>query len=157
MENIAAYLLQITGCALICSAVLYVLGEKGAVSGSAKLLYSLAMTVYVLSPWVDLDFEKIWTLNSAYSQSGEAATAEGENSAQTAMGEIISQQTQAYILDKAVSLGADLTVSVQVSNAMPPTPCRVRLQGNVSPYGKQVLSDWIAKELNIAREAQQWN
>ncbi len=157
MENIGAYLLQITGCALICSAVLYFLGEKGTVSGAVKLLCAAAMAICVLSPWVDMDLRGYLTLSESFTQQGQEAADAGENSALSAMEEIISQQTGAYILDKAVSLGADLTVTVQVLRQMPPVPCSVSLQGSISPYGRQVLSDWLEKEIGIAREAQQWN
>ena len=80
----------------------------------------------------------------------------GENAAREAMAERISQQTKAYILDKAQALEASLTVEVILDDAGIPTPCGVRISGKVSPYAKGVLSDYMEKELGIPREEQRW-
>ncbi len=157
MGNIGAYLFGITVSALLCSTLLYFLGDKGGVSSAIKLLCGIIMAVSVLSPWVDVDFSGLLSMDIGILEESQHAAAMGEFSAQKEMTKIITEKTQAYILDKAESLGASLNVTVHLTEDLPPIPCGVRLQGSVSPYGKQVLTDWITKELNIPREAQEWS
>ena len=69
---------------------------------------------------------------------------------------IIKEQSQAYILDKAVSLGADISVAVTVSETTPPTPIEITVKGAVSPYVKTVLKDYLKEQFGIPEEAQKW-
>ena len=59
-------------------------------------------------------------------------------------------------MDKAESLGAELTVEVTLSDDELMVPCAVKLSGAISPYAKKVLSDTIAKDLGIQVEEQIW-
>jgi hypothetical protein len=72
------------------------------------------------------------------------------------MAERIIQQTQAYILDKARSLDAELTVEVFLGDGTIPVPIGVRLEGNISPYARKLLSQMLQDDLGIPAEEQIW-
>ena len=86
----------------------------------------------------------------------EDAVSNGKGAAYEAMAASIKAQTEAYILDKAESFGASLTVEVSVEGPDLPVPCGVRIAGSISPYGKKQLSDMIVKDLGIPAEEQIW-
>jgi cell division protease FtsH len=71
--------------------------------------------------------------------------------------EIIKTKTQAYVLDKADSLGLDLEVEITVDNSELPVPVSVVLTGAAAPYAKARLSNIIANDLAVPKEAQIWN
>ena len=69
---------------------------------------------------------------------------------------IIIEQLQAYILDKAADLGAELEVEILMPDDGSGQPQGVVLRGAVSPYAKTRLQQIIAEDLDIAKEKQQW-
>ena len=69
---------------------------------------------------------------------------------------IIKGETEAYILDKAASLGVELEVDVLLEDMYPMAPKTVRLSGSVSPYVRNRLQNIIAEELGISKENQIW-
>ena len=68
----------------------------------------------------------------------------------------IMEKTQSYILAKADTLGAQVEVSVEVSNDEMTVPSKVRIIGAVSPYAKQAISQMLTEDLGIDKEAQIW-
>ena len=86
----------------------------------------------------------------------ESAICAGQEAAHTAISEIIKQQTQAYILNKAKQLEADIFADVEMNHYDPYVPESVRISGSVSPYAKQRLKQYIAEELGISEEQQTW-
>lgn len=156
MESIRDYLLGITAAALLCSILTRLLGSKGTLGTAVKLLSGVFMALTVVGPLVNIRIDALGDLTQGISYDASAAAADGENSAMEAMGEIIKEQTRAYILDKAESLGAELAVEITLNSDDPPVPCAVRLAGQVSPYAKSVLSACIAEDLGIGVEDQIW-
>lgn len=157
MSWTAQYLLKVTVSAILCSILTAVLGKKGILGPVIKLIAGVYMTLTVLSPWVSIRLQSLEDLSLEISMDAASAVEEGEKSAAAAMTDIITGQTQAYILDKAESLGAQLRVEVMLSDDGCFTPCRVTLSGSISPYARQVLSAYIAENLGISTEDQIWN
>lgn len=156
MESIRSYLLTVTAAALVCGIVTKLI-HKGTLGALMKLLTGLFMALTVVSPLLQLrlDGMKDVTLDIQYAASDAAAV--GENLAYQELETIISGQTRAYILDKAEALGLTLEVQVKVAGEPYPVPVGVSLRGNVSPYARDVLTDYIAENLAIPVEAQKWN
>jgi len=88
--------------------------------------------------------------------SAEGIAEDGSKMALDAMADIIKQQSESYILDKALSIGAKIDVNVKMSDDNPPVPKEVILSGSVSPYDKQVISHYITANFGISEENQQW-
>ena len=156
MQAVSTYLLQITAAGILSGIVNKLLGSKGMIGSVIKLMTGVFMMLAVVSPLVDIRLDLLKDGYEDIRIHGQYAASEGEDQAKKAMAEIITERTQAYILDKAESLGADIAVEVTVSDAMPPVPCGARISGKVSPYAKRVLSEYMKSELGISMEAQIW-
>ena len=89
-----------------------------------------------------------------YMGDAKDAAAMGENLARDSMADIIKEETEAYILDKAADLHAKLHVEVTVGEDSLPTA--VTLSGEASPYARRQIQAIIANDLGIAKENQKW-
>ena len=89
-----------------------------------------------------------------YMGDAEDAAAMGENLARDSMADIIKEETEAYILDKAADLHANLHVEVIVGEDNLPTA--VTLSGEASPYARRQIQAIIANDLGISKENQKW-
>lgn len=156
MEAIRGYLLSVTAAAVICAVVSALLGKKGTISAMGKLLTGIFLAITVISPLAKIQLSNADALWDDLSVDAAAAVAAGEEAANNELRAGIKSQTEAYILDKAASYAAELTVEVTLSDDDPPLPCAVRLTGSVSPYAKRQLQQLIAEDLGIPKEAQTW-
>jgi hypothetical protein len=110
----------------------------------------------LVSPLRDIDFAIYTDYFSGFMEEAQTAVQEGENFAFEELSKRIKEETEAYILDKAVSLGAAVSVEVSLTGSTPPTPNKITIKGAVSPYVKKVLSGYIKEQLGIPEEAQIW-
>ena len=155
MDGIKQYFLSITAAALTCSVVKALIGKEKVQTSIATLLCGIFMAVTILSPILDLKIADIasyiddndWSINSAVD--------EGVHAAETGIRTIITEETCTYILDKAASLDAEIQVDVVLQEAEP-VPSSVVITGDVSPYVRTVLSDYIEDTLGISEDAQIW-
>ncbi len=156
MEQIGAYLIRVCCGAIVCGIVTGILGKKGMLSAGLKQICGIFMVLIIAAPLVSFSFTGFSGIGFDFKRSAEDAVDEGKISAQEALEDIITEKTAAYILDKAKSLGVTAEISVTLSDDEIPVPSRVTLKGNISPYAKGVLSQWMATELAIPTEAQVW-
>ena len=156
MESVREYLLGVTTTALCCGILTAILGKKGMCSSTVKFLCGIAMILSVVVPLLDLQIGSIQGTFQNLSMETKTVTAYGEETALKEYADIIKSRTAAYILDKAKSLGAELTVEVTLCDEVPLAPSGVKLSGAISPYAKKVLSDTIANDLGINAEEQIW-
>ena len=84
----------------------------------------------------------------------EDAAAMGENLARDSMADIIKEETEAYILDKAADLHENLRVEVAVGEDN--LPAAVTISGGASPYARRQIQAMIANDLGISKENQKW-
>lgn len=140
---------------MLCSIASRFLGKKGS-AAITRVLLGVFLTVTVLLPLGKLDMSILdqWQLD--FSADAQAAIVEGKSEAQNRLADIIKEQTRSYILQRAEQLGADITVSVELSDQTLPQPVSVRIRGTLSAQQKQSLCTIITQELGIAKENQQW-
>lgn len=119
-----------------------------------KLICGLFLAYTVLSPISRVDFSNLPDFSLGYMGDAEDAAAMGENLARDSMADIIKEETEAYILDKAADLHANLHVEVTVGEDNLPTA--VTLSGEASPYARRQIQAIIANDLGIAKENQKW-
>lgn len=156
MGDAGSYLLQVTAAGILSGIIKHLFGSKGMIGSAVKLLTGIFMTVIVTAPLLDIRIDSLFDGFDDIQADGIYAATQGENNAKEAMAEIITRQTQAYILDKAESLGAELTVTLYLTDDLPPVPCGAQISGKVSPYAKRILSEYMETELGISMEAQTW-
>ena len=150
------YLLKLTAAALFCAVVVGFVGDKSALGKLVKLITGIFMIVTIAAPLGTLDMNG-WTdyIDKLTLQTGSAVQ-DGENFAKDTLVGIIMEETSSYILDKAKAYDARLEVEVTVDDSAVPAPCAVRIQGSISPYGRQQLQRIIQEDLGIKLEAQEW-
>lgn len=156
MEGIRQYLLSITVAALLCSIAVVFFQENTAFSAVIKLLTGLVLTIVILSPWMEIrlsDYEYFFEDITAAAMS---VTNSGVQSANESLAVLIKEETEAYILDKAVSLELDVQIQVDLDDSSPPRPETVTIFGNASPLSRQTLSDQLVQNLDIAKENIIW-
>lgn len=150
------YLIGVTAAALLCSIVKVLIPGKGTVGTVIRMLLGMMMLLAVLHPWTgstmgglfgwtdDISFEAQQTVDEAYTDAKEELYAR------------IKGECEAYILAKAESMGASVEVEITLSDDSTGVPVGVSIHGAVSPYAKRIMSEMIADDLGISKEAQKW-
>ncbi len=155
MDNLRQYILSLICAALICSIIKILAGSTRGSSGILNVLCGLFMAITVLSPAVDFEIPDIsLTFQSIYSDANKLSVAAMNNSKED-MAEIIKSETRAYILEKANLNNMDIDVEVKLDD-QGLVPSGVIITGQVSPYDKTVLTNYIHRMLDIPEEAQKW-
>ncbi len=154
MEAVGTYLIGVTAAALLCGLVTR-LGSGKLTAAVLRTACGMFMALAVVNPLLKLEFRVPSNLLQLQEE-GEQWAALGENSGREEMSHIITGQLRTYILDKAGSLGLELEVEIELSQEELPVPVAVTLRGDVSPYNKELLGDYMQKELGIGKEAQKW-
>lgn len=157
MEALRQYLLSIIGASVITAVLIRITDGKGSYSAVVRLLTGIFLSITVIAPIAKIKIADI----SSYIDSFEFQTADivssGEQWSASQTQTIIKKQTEAYILDKAQSLGAEVCVEASVSDSNPPIPIAVEISGSVDPFTKQRLQRVIMNDLGISKENQVWN
>jgi len=130
--------------------------EKSSAGTIVRMVGGLFLTFIMLSPVTDWNFETVSAFAHTYAAVGEEAAGKGQDLAEEKTREIITGKTCAYILDKAETLHAQLTVQVILSDEELPVPERIYLTGQVSPYARSMLQRLIEEELGVPKERQIW-
>lgn len=156
MDQVRSYILSVITAAMICAVIMKLTAGKGIQSQGIKLTATLFLAFSVLRPIVETNIGDITSIVPNIQADGAFAAAEGEDIARTALREGIKERSEAYILDKAMGLGAVVVPTVTVSNGDIPVPESVRIEGEVSPYVKTKLSIILENGLGIPKEAQTW-
>ena len=116
----------------------------------------LFLMIVMLRPVADFELDDLTGFADLYTQSAAASADYGEELSADALRQCITDRTEAYILDKACSYGAQLQVAVTVANGEVPVPEAVVIKGNVSPYAKSRLQQIMISDLGIPKENQTW-
>lgn len=156
MSAISKYLISVIVCALICSIITGLIGKKSPHYALVCLLCGIFLSLTVVKPLVQVKLEDIRIYGQSITLDAQNAVAYGETIAQTQKNDIIKQRLETYILDKAASLGAELSVNVTLDEDNAGIPKMVSLSGDIAPLARERLTRIIAEELGIAKEDQLW-
>ena len=153
MEAIRDYLFSVTAAALICGAVSCIIGKNGGISKLLKLLCGIFLAAAVIKPVVDVKIDDLSFFSNRLGVDADQVVAIGKEMAADEMNRIIKEKSEAYILDKAMSLGAKVEVMIKLENSV---PTGITVKGDVSPFLKSQLSACIIQDLGILQEDQIW-
>lgn len=156
MDQIRGYIISVTAAAILCGIMNTLIGKNSRHHSLIKLICGLFMVITVISPLITIRIGNVSDYFGDLSDKGYSITADGKECAYRELCSIIKSKTEAYILDKAVSMDLDIQVEVTLNSDNPPLPCAVIIKGSTAPYSKEVLTDYIAKVLGISKEDQQW-
>lgn len=155
MEKVGSYLVSVCAGAILCGILKSLVPEKNAAGRILRMVCGVFLIFTAVRPLTDIRLETLTLATAEILTDGEALSQDGKNLASDALADIIKDRTEAYILDKAQSLNADITVEVSVAGD-PPSPASVTIHGSISPYAKSSLSADIAEQLGITKEDQAW-
>ena len=156
MEKIREYLIGVVVAALLCGIFTSLAGTKGTIGASVKLMASILMLLSVIRPWTNISLNGFLHFGDGFTQEATDYVASGQCMALESYRQSIISQTQAYILDEAKALGCNIQVEVFLTEDNPPVPMRVQVTGEVSPYARRTLTNFIAERLGIGQEDQIW-
>lgn len=156
MNTIQEYLFQVTSAAIICGIVTGITAKKGSGASIIRLMTVVFMIITIMTPVVSVKMDHISGYFSQIETDSDAFVTAGSEASRDKITLVIKEKTQAYILDKASLLGADISVEVTLSDDALPFPIGVRLCGAVSPYAKNRLSKIIQDDFGIPLEEQKW-
>ena len=156
MENLRQYLLSATAAAVLCAILLSISDRKAPWFGIVRVLCGVFLSVTLIAPFADFRLGDIDQYLGDLRAEGTAASEAGVDAAEEALAAIIKSRTEAYILDKAESMGASVHVEVVIPEESFPSPGLVRIQGVVSPYVKAQLRSWIRDTVGIGVDNQLW-
>ena len=150
------YILSIVIAGIVCGITNSLLNEKTANGKILKMLTGILMCITVFAPLARISFSHIGNYFDDLSLEADKYITIGTSDAENDISAIIKSQTEAYILDKAKSMGLDITVEVELDDHNNSVPCGVTINGPVSPYVKEVMTDYIENQLGITTENQRW-
>ncbi len=150
------YILSIIAAAIVCGIVNSLLRDKSGSGQILRILTGVLMAITVLKPLASISFSHITDYLDDLSTTADAYVEEGKSAAQESIAAIIKSRSEAYILDKANQMGLDIAVEVELDAGNNSIPCGVTISGALSPYAKNVLTDYIINGLGIPKENLQW-
>lgn len=156
MQGIREYLLCVLVASILCAIIRTLVKTKGTLHTMVKLVTGLLLVITLLSPFEKVRGFSLPQLIEPYSNAANDAVTAGKAMAEEATAEIIKDNIETYIMDKAAYLGMSVSVEVVLSYEPIPHPVSVALSGTGSPYAKNRLSKYISQDLGIPEDAQTW-
>lgn len=155
MTEIPSYIMSVTAAAVLC-AVVGVLAGDGTAGKLLKLMTGIVMAVVVIRPIAGIGTVNLNRYLEQLNLDALEAVAEGSEYTREETASRIKQELESYILGKAASLSAEITVEVTLHDQTM-LPVSAVITGRVSPYAKGVMEDVFAEDLGIPTEALTWN
>ncbi len=156
MEGIQGYLITIVSAAMLSSVLLRLLKENSSAYKIIKMMCRIVMVLTVVSPFVNISLQPYISSFDAIREDSAAAAQRGEDFIHEQLSGSIKEKTEAYILDKATLLGADIHVSVTCDTSDIPIPIMVELSGSASPYARSRLRQILEQDIGVPEENQIW-
>lgn len=155
MQALGTYILRLCCCSIIAGIVVTI-GGSGPGSRIRKMICGLFIIFAAISPLREMEPDEFWDLPDALYQDGMDISTAAQKDVNEAVSEVIIEKTRTYILDEANSLNAGILVTQISLDPDTLVPVAVTLSGNVSPYQRALLSDYIDQTLGIGKEGVAW-
>lgn len=155
MSTVRMYILSIIAVSFLCGIVNGLIENKQ-IHQIMKLLAGLFLLYTIISPVMQIDFSSLSLLTEDTIYQGKQIAQYEKISAMEKVSDIIKSKTEAYILDKANEYGAELEVTVMLSQDDSMVPESVELAGRISANARCRLEEEITNELGISKENQRW-
>ena len=156
MQHVSEYLLSVTAAAIICMVAKSLVRTNGAAGQMIRIVTGVILIISIISPLHAFRFQNLKGFLDEFQASAEDYVSAGTASAQTAMKEIIIEETTAYIMNAANKYGVELELSIVLSDDTVPQVERIVLTGSVSPYEKSILQSYIYENFGLTEEQVVW-
>lgn len=150
------YLIEITAAAILAALIRKLAPKSGAGRG-ARLGAELLVLLCLLQPLGRFYRDGTALFSRDWGQVDPMASDEVSQEANRLMESLITQQAEAYILDKARAMGlkAEVTVTVRLEDRYP-VPWAVTIRSDPTGQQKSALETEIQNALGIPPERQEW-
>lgn len=155
METIRAFILSLV-CASLISGILTDLSQKTFFFKQIKLVCSLFLALTALMPLIHWRFPDFRQTDSFFLMQAQEAVQEGEQIRIHSIADIIKDQSEAYILNEARAIGANISVEIGLQYEDPPIPFSSTIRGCFDASCELMLSRVLTHELGIQKEHQTW-
>lgn len=156
MSAMGEYLFTIVAAALFVSVLQILVTKKTTVSTVIKLVSGIFLLYTVVSPLVAFRVNDTIEHITDIENDASLLIADACISRDDEIRSVIKQNAEAYVLDKALVLGANIQVELTVQNESPYLPEKITLTGAVSPLIKKQLTSVIEKDIGLPEELQIW-
>ena len=155
MRALAEYIISVSAAALLCG-ILNSMILKGTAKEVLKLVFGLFLAFCVIRPASDLKLPDFMDIGENIQKESISAVAVGENMAMESARDSILKQLEAYILDKASSMGLDIEVELALRQDDTYLPASLTIRGSASSRQKAELLEEITDALGITQEEIVW-
>lgn len=153
MGNWKQELYSLVVCAFVCGLICQVPG-----TGKRKELFRVicgtVLAIYCLQPLSDIRWEDFSRIPLEFRDQADVCIGEGQRLAAKEEKRIIAGACEAYILDKAKELGAEIQIEISLNPEGLPV-CAV-LGGEADPETQRTLQRILSEDLGIPKENQAW-
>lgn len=154
MSEVKTALIALVGAGLLLSILLDFL-KDGAVKQAVQLVGGLLLILLVLAPLTQFDLDAFGQYLTEIQMERDMLETGIPVENEKILAGIIQEKTEAYILDKASTLGAKITVAVTVAAGEAyPYPNEVVIVGTLTAQQQETLTSWLAENLAIPKERQ---
>ena len=154
METLRTYLLGIVAAAMAVTAASALLRE-GSLRRAVRLAGSVVLILVVLGPLLRESLDAFGAYLAEIEMEEDALRSGIEVENTDILTRIICRKTEAYILDKAAALGAEVTVTVTVEQGGHyPYPYTATVEGKLTDAQRNALSEDLELSLAIPKERQ---
>lgn len=156
MSRLRSYLLSVCAVSLL-SSVLPVLLPQGRIRQVIKLSAGVLVMLAVISPIMQLDTERLARSLAMLRMQTEQMQNGIEVGNREILAELIKEDCEAYILDKAEQLGLDLEIEIVMREEGDyPYPVAVTLHGEAAAAERSYMERVIEQDIGIPLEKQEW-
>ena len=154
-ELIRQWIISVT-CAAMITAVIQPLLPKGGTGAAGRLAGGLLLLIATVQPLVGLDYDSLAQSMTQLRLEQSTSSQELAEINSGLLEELIEEQTQSYILDKAQELGVtcQVTVTCERRDEGIPFPRSVIVSGSFTQEQADRLSQIIEADLAIPADAQ---
>jgi len=153
MEGWKEYVLEILTVSLCCRILQQILPEHGG-EELLHLVSGVLLTVVLLQPLTKLRLNDFLDLQQYLPESPDYLLAAGKETADVVKRQYINDRYEAYILDKAKAMGADILPEIQIDSSG--IPVAAQIQGCMDPQIQNQLEKILITDMGITKENQQW-
>lgn len=156
MRDFGQYILGVGLAALLVAVIIEFADRKSSTGIITRMICGLFLAFTVISPLADLNYGILEVFAKNMDQEAQPIVSAGTALAEESIRQIIKEETEAYILDKARSMDCILEVDVTVREGEYPIPESVILTGYVLPQKQKQLENFLEQDLGLSKEKQQW-
>lgn len=139
--------------ALICGVLLSIV-HNCRQEALIRLVCGMFLMTLLISSWTNMTWRQDISVFQDAQQNSQTYVKEGAEIARQKQVQIISEQLEAYIIEKAMEMNAEIIPVVTIGEDL--LPDYVQIKGKIEPDIKETLSEVMEHDLNISKERQLW-